>query len=627
LHHNSLRGSAAPLRGSRIERSGGGASAPLAGFPLYSPAVRPSRSPDLSRRFYITTAIDYVNGRPHLGHAYEKVLADALARFHRQRGDATFFLTGTDEHGQKIARQAEEEGIEPRAYVDRMVVHFKEAWKALNISHDKFIRTTDAKHEQAVQELFSRLRDAQAPKTGEPALFEEDYEGLYCEGCEAFKAESELDDDGRCKEHRKAPKKVKERNFFFRLSEYGDALLSHIERHPDFIVPEYRRNEVVNVIKGGLQDISVSRSNLTWGIPLPEDIEGSEGHVAYVWAEALLNYLSAIGWPERKYSLWWLAKEKEVGGPGATRQDEFHQLDGQGRPGAAWAGVTQPQYTNAFHLIGKDISRFHCAIWPALLLAAGVPLPRQVYVHGFIYAKGERLSKSSGNVVDPVALAKEHGADTLRYFLLRSFPTGRDGEFTLEQFVDFTNVGLANELGNLASRTLSMVHKYFGGVRTLHWEPEGFREPAAREAFAALLAAAEEAHREVPLAFEEIRLHDALSAAWEPVVRANEFIERVKPWVVAKDEARRGELGTALNALLETLRLVAIWTWPAIPAKSEELWEQLNLPGKPGEQRGEAAAPAFGKGLDGDATVAPVRILFPRIELKPEAGAGATKSA
>lgn len=576
----------------------------------------------MPRRFYITTAIDYVNGRPHLGHAYEKVLADVIARYHRQRGDATFFLTGTDEHGQKVARNAAEAGLEPRAYVDQMVAHFQAAWRALGVQHDKFIRTTDQRHELAVQELFVRLRDATSPRTGEPVLYEEDYEGLYCEGCEGFKQERDLE-DGRCPEHKVPPKKLKETNFFFRLSEYDEALLRHLEAHPDFIQPEYRRNEVLSVLKGGLQDVAVTRPNVPWGVPLPEEIEGGEGHTVYVWADALLNYLSALGWPERKYSLWWMAKQAEVGGPGAARNDEFPSLDGQGRPGAAWAGTPQPMYTNAFHLIGKDISRFHCILWPALLLAAGVPLPRQVWVHGFIFAKGERLSKSLGNVVDPVALAETYGVDALRYYLVRSFPTGRDGEFTLEQFAEYVNVALANELGNLASRTLSMVHRYFEGAKPADWAPDALQDPAARAALDALVASAAEAASAVPAAFEEIRLKDALDAAWTPVVRANEFIERVKPWVVAKDPARRAELGTAMSALLETLRLAAIWAWPVIPSKSEELWAQLALPGKPGEARGEDAAPAYGRAPAGEPRVGEVVILFPKIELQDDAGAQA----
>jgi methionyl-tRNA synthetase len=570
-------------------------------------------------RFYLTTAIDYVNGKPHLGHAYEKVLADALARFHRQRGDATYFLTGTDEHGQKIARAAEAAGKTPRAFVDELVPTFTGAWKALGISYDKFIRTSDPHHELAVQELFRRLNDARSPKTGEPALFEDSYEGLYCEGCESFKQEKDLDAEGRCPIHGTKPQKIRENNFFFRLSEYDQALLKHIEAHPDFIQPDYRRNEVLNVIREGLEDVSVTRPNLPWGIPLPDEIEGAEGHTAYVWADALLNYLSAIGWPERKYSLWWLAKENETGGAGAAREDEFQHLDGQGRPGAAWAGTAAKKYTTALHLIGKDISRFHCILWPALLLAAGVPLPRQIYVHGFIYARGGKLSKSAGNVVDPVELATRFGADALRFYLLDAIPTGRDGEFTLDQLVEHCNTHLANDLGNLASRSVTMVHKYLGGSPSGDWDPGALQDADARAALDALIAAAAGAADEVPKAFQELRVHEALAAAWTPVVRANEFIERVKPWALAKDPARRVELATALNALLETLRLVAAWSWPAIPGKSEELWTLLALPGKPGEVRGEAARPAFGGGAFAGRPLGEVKSLFPRIELEPSA--------
>jgi methionyl-tRNA synthetase len=570
-------------------------------------------------RFYITTAIDYVNGRPHLGHAYEKVLADAIARRHRQKGDATYYLTGTDEHGQKIARAAAAAGKTPAAFVDELSVSFTDAWKALGVRYDQFIRTTDRKHHLAVQELFRRLKDALSPKTGEPVLYEESYEGLYCEGCEAFKTDKDLDENGLCPEHKVKPKEVKESNFFFRLSEYDDALLKHLEAHPDFIWPDYRRTEVVNVIKGGLQDISVSRPNLAWGVPLPEEIEGSEGHVAYVWADALLNYLSALGWPERKYSLWWLAKQKDVGGPGAARQDEFKHLDGQGRPGAAWAGTKEAYYTNAFHLIGKDISRFHCILWPALLLAAGVPLPRQVYVHGFIYARGERLSKSLGNLVDPVEMARVFGADALRFYLLDSFPTGRDGEFTVEQLVEHVNSHLANKLGNLASRTVTLVNKHFDGKAPSEWNPDSFQSDEAREGYGALIAVAETAATESPKAWEEIRINDALEHAWNVVERANEFVDRTKPWEIAKDPARREELATVLNALLETLRLVAIWAWPVMPDKCEELWTLLGLPGSPAQQKDADAQPRFGAG-DERALGASV-ILFPRIDLKSVAGA------
>ncbi len=540
----------------------------------------------MPKRFYITTAIDYVNGRPHLGHAYEKVLADCLARFHRQQGEATYFLTGTDEHGQKIARAASEAGKSPQEFVDEIAPTFVEAWKALDVAYDQFIRTTNQRHELAVQELFRRLHDARSPKTGKPVLYEDEYVGLYCEGCEAFKSERDLDAKGRCPEHRKKPKEIRETNFFFRLSEYDTALLKHLDGHPEFIEPDYRRHEVLNVIREGLQDVSVTRPNVPWGVPLPAEIPGSEGHTVYVWADALLNYLSAIGWPERRYAQWWLARQGDVGGPGATRQDEFQELDGQGRPGAAWAGTGQPLFTNALHLIGKDISRFHCVLWPALLLAAGVPLPRQVYVHG---------------------------------------STGRDGEFTPQQFVERSNTYLANGIGNLASRTLKLVHGHFEGRTPPDYAPDSLRDAEARAALEKLADAAFQAHGEVRRAYQEFRVHEALEAAWTPIVRADEFIERVKPWELVKDPARRAEVGTAMNAVLEVLRLAAVWSWPAIPHKSETLWAMLGLTGSPEKIRGEDASPRFG--VPAARTVGPLQSLFPRLKLAAEAAPAAAGRA
>jgi methionyl-tRNA synthetase len=332
-----------------------------------------------------------------------------------------------------------------------------------------------------------------------------------------------------------------------------------------------------------------------------------------------LNYLSAIGWPERKYSLWWLAKQKDVGGPGAAREDEFKDLDGQGRPGAAWAGTKGAYSTNAFHLIGKDISRFHCVLWPALLLAAGVPLPRQVYVHGFIYARGERLSKSLGNLVDPVELARTFGADALRFYLLDSFPTGRDGEFTVEQFVEHVNTHLANKLGNLASRSVTLVHKFFAGKVPALWNPDALASDDAKVGFGALLAVAATTATESPKAWDELRINEALDHVWNVVERANEFVDRTKPWELGKDPARNEELATVLNTLLETLRLVAIWAWPVLPAKCEALWSLLGLPGHPGQQKDSEAQPRFGAG--DERTLGESQILFPRIDLKSVAGA------
>jgi len=572
----------------------------------------------LSARFYITTAIDYANGPPHLGHAYEKVLADAIARFHRQQGHDTYYLTGTDEHGQKIMQAAAAAGETPDVFVAKIAQNFKDAWKELRVEYDQFIRTTDPKHEEAVRALYRRLMKARSPKTGQPALFEKDYEGLYCDGCEEFKQEKDLDEQGRCPIHLRPVKKVHETNWFFRMSEYDGALLAHIEKHPEFIQPDFRRNEVVNVIRGGLLDVSMTRRNVPWGVVLPADITGSEGHTAYVWGDALLNYLSALGWPEPRHTEWWLAPEGEAGGPGAAREDEFAALHGRGRPGEPWVPASPPRVTNAFHLIGKDISRFHCIIWPSVLLAAGATLPRQVYVHGFILAKGEKLSKSLGARIDPVEMGRAYGMDAVRFYILRAITTGRDGEFTLEQFVEHCNTQLANNLGNLASRTVQMVNKYFEGRTPDTYDPATLGDPDARAALDALLEAAAASAESVPRSFHELRIHEALAEAWVPVERANEFIERVKPWALAKDEARRAELATALNALLETLRLVAIWSWPAIPTKSEALWRTLALPGSPADARGADAQPHFAAAKP-QRTLGERKSLFPRLEIKAEA--------
>lgn len=574
------------------------------------------RLPD---RFYITTAIDYANGPPHLGHAYEKVLADAIAKFHRQQGHATYYLTGTDEHGQKIMQAAAAAGQEPAAFVADLAEQFKAAWKELRVEYDQFIRTTDPRHEDAVRALYRRLMKAKSPKTGRPALFEKSYEGLYCDGCEEFKQEKDLDEQGRCPIHLRPPKLVQESNFFFRMSEYDDALLTHIEKHPEFIQPDFRRNEVVNVIKGGLLDVSFTRRNVPWGVPLPADILGSEGHTAYVWGDALLNYLSAIGWPDPRHTEWWLAPEGHAGGPGAAREDEFAAYHAKGAPGEPWTPAQPPRVTNAFHLVGKDISRFHCIIWPTALLAAGATLPRQVYVHGFITAKGEKLSKSLGTRIDPVEMATLYGVDVLRFYILHAITTGRDGEFTLDQFIEHCNTQLANNLGNLASRTVQMVHKYFEGRTPETYDPATIADPDARAALDALLTAAAKSAGSVPRAFHDLRIHEALAEAWQPVERANEFIERVKPWALAKDAARRAELATALNALLETLRLVAIWSWPAIPTKSEALWRTLALPGTPGDMRGDDAQPRY-EAPQPARTLGERESLFPRLEAPAPTG-------
>jgi methionyl-tRNA synthetase len=534
------------------------------------------------RRLYVTDAIDYANGTPHLGHAYEKVVTDCLARAHRQAGVDTYFVAGTDEHGQKVQRAAGAAGVAPQEYVDRIVAEFQEAWRVLRVEPDRFVRTTEPGHAVAVQELFRRAHAA-----GD--VYENEYEGLYCQGCEAFYQEKDLV-DGKCPIHGTAPEAIREKNYFFRLSKYQQPLLDHIAAHPDFIEPEIRRNEVVNVIKGGLEDISVSRASVAWGVPMPSSIPGSQGHTIYVWFDALINYISAIGYPDESYRQWWCDP------PGSSTP-------------------------NALHIIGKDISRFHCIIWPAMLLSAGVPVARSAFVHGFIYAKGLKLSKSLGNQIDPVATATRFGADALRWYLCREVAFGADGDFTWERFIERYNTDLANDYGNLLSRSCSMLHKYRDGVVPARWVETPLEEE--------IVALARRSAAEVRAAYSALAPSEALAAAWALVDRANRYVEETKPWALAKEERNAGaaeaagarvRLDTVLATLLEVGRLATRWAWPAIPSKAEEAWTGLGLPGSPDD-----AVPATGG--DGDAwfaggegpvnaetTLPPVAILFPRLD-------------
>ena len=524
-------------------------------------------------KFYVTDAIDYANGSPHLGHAYEKVVTDCIARAHRQAGIPTYFLLGTDEHGQKVQRAAEKAGLDPKSYVDKIVAEFQEAWRALRVEPDQFFRTTDPRHAPAVQELFRRAYAA-----GD--VYEHEYEGLYCQGCEAFYQEKDLV-DGKCPIHLVALEKVREKNFFFRLSKYAQPLLDHIAAHPGFIQPDMRRNEVVNVIKGGLDDISISRASVTWGVPMPDSIPNSQGQIVYVWFDALINYISAIGYPDEKYRQWWCGD------------------DGKS--------------PNALHVIGKDISRFHCIIWPAMLLSAGVPLPRSVVVHGFIYARGVKLSKSLGNQIDPVATSQKFGADALRWYLAREVAFGSDGDFTWERFIERYNVDLANDYGNLLSRSCSMLHKYRGGLVPARWAPGDLE--------AEIIALAGKSAQDLRAAWVRLQPSEALAAAWALVDRANRYVEETKPWALAKEEAGNpaaaARLDTVLATLLEVGRLATRWAWPAIPTKAEEAWAGLGLQGRPGDPIGASADLWFAGGKhapNAGTTLPPVTILFPRID-------------
>jgi methionyl-tRNA synthetase len=496
-------------------------------------------------RFYITTAIDYSNGDPHLGHAYEKIGADAIARYRRLRGDDVHFVIGMDENSQTILQPAEEAGLTPQTWVDRLADVFAGAWKALAISHDDFIRTTERRHARAVVEMVERTRRA-------GHIYKGTYEGLYCERCEAFKQEKDLV-DGRCPEH---PDReviwTKEDNYFFRLSAFRDLLLRHLDEHPEFVQPEIRRNEIRNVLEEGLQDISVSRPQREWGIPFP----GDEDHAVYVWYDALINYLSAVGFPDPQYREWWPA---------------------------------------SLHVIGKGITRFHCLVWPAMLMAAGVELPLGVWAHGYIHWEGRKLSKSAGAPVTLESAAARYGPDALRYFLLREVPWDGDADFSWQRFDDIYNAELANDLGNLANRALAMIGKYRGGT-----VPAGGETALDRRALDALVG-----YRS---AMDAFLLHRGAVTAMELAGAANVFIEEQAPWKLAKEASRGPELDAVLSSLARSLGRLAILIYPLMPGKAGELWRAL---GREDEVPLLAAYPALD--LAGRA-VGRQAVLFPKVE-------------
>ncbi len=496
-------------------------------------------------KFYITTAIDYSNGDPHLGHAFEKIGADAIARYRRLCGDDVRFVIGMDEHSQTILQPAAEAGLTPQAWVDKMASTFSDAWKRLEISHDDFIRTTEARHVRAVVELVERTKKA-------GYIFEGTYEGYYCERCETFKQEKDLV-DGRCPEH---PDReviwTKEDNYFFKLSAFREPLLRHLDEHPEFVQPEIRRNEIRNVLEEGLQDISVSRPHTDWGIPFPGDPQ----HAVYVWYDALINYLSATGFPEKHHNEWWPAD---------------------------------------LHVIGKGITRHHCIIWPAMLMAAGVELPRTVWAHGYINWQGRKLSKSAGAPVTLDSATQRHGPDPLRYFLLREVPWNGDADFSWQRFDDRYNAELANDLGNLANRTLAMVHKYRDAT-----VPNGAETELDRRGGAALAA-----YRE---AMDGFMLHQGLAIAMELARTANVFIEEMAPWKLAKDPSRTAELDAVLAGLVRTLAKLAVLLSPFMPSKTLELWQAL------GSDDAIARLSAYAELDSAGRTVERQAVLFPKLD-------------
>ena len=466
-------------------------------------------------RVFITTAIDYANGDPHMGHAFEKVGADCIARYRRLRGDEVWFLIGMDEHGQKVAQTAADRGVSPQALTDEVAATFQRTWAQLDISNDQFIRTTAAPHQAGVADLIERIF-ARNPED----FYEKAYTGQYCVGCEAFKNEAEIV-DGQCALHpTRTLQWVEERNWFFRLSRYQKFLEQLFTQRPDFLQPDIRRNEILGLLRQGLDDVSASRSRVTWGIPFPRPISSGEAQTTYVWFDALPNYWTATLCPDSR---------------------------------AAWPAQ--------LHVIGKDITRFHCVIWPAMLAAAGLPLPERVWAHGFIYYGGDRFSKSAGVRLDLQEAIARHGGDALRYFLLREVGFANDGNFTWERFDERYTSDLADGLGNLASRTLAMVEKYRGGT-----VPAGADTPLDEAGRGAL--------RDYAAAMDRLDLRGGADATWALVTAANQFIVQVAPWALAK-QGKDEALDAALAALTRCLLRLSVLTGPFLPRKSAELRQHL----------------------------------------------------
>ena len=483
--------------------------------------------------FYLTTAIDYSNGEPHLGHTVEKVGADVIARYRRAAGDDVWFVIGMDEHGQKVAQAAEQAGVSPQEWVDGIAETFVSTWEALGISNDDFIRTTERRHEDGVRALIERIRESDD-------FYSAKYEGYYCAGCEAFKKEDELV-GGECPLHpQRSIEWTEEENWFFRLSKYTDFLLEHIRENPRFVRPASRKNEILKLLESGLEDISASRSRISWGVDFP----GVDGHSVYVWFDALPNYITAVGYPDGSdFSRRWPA---------------------------------------ALHVIGKDITRFHCVIWPAMLRSAGVELPESVWAHGFINFSGGKLSKSSGKSLEVRDLVGRHGADALRYFLMREIPWDSDRDFGsaddfVEQFDQRYTTDLANDLGNLLNRVTAMVAKYRDG--RVPRRPEGVSSEGPD-------LAVEGAHRlaEYRERMDDYRLHLGVSAAFGLVRAANSYVDETKPWAMAKaeaDGADRAALDRVLGDLVRALGATSAMLAPFMPVKAEEIWRTLGGSGSP----------------------------------------------
>ena len=504
--------------------------------------------------YYITTPIYYPSDKLHIGHAYCTTIADCLARFHRLKGEDVFFLTGSDEHGLKIQRKATEKGVTPLQYVDEIVANFQLLWKQLNISNNDFIRTSQERHHKVVQDTLTRIYE-------QGDIYKKNYEGLYCVPCESYWLERQLV-DGKCPDCGRPVEKMQEESYFFQMSKYADWWMDFVDKNPDFIQPASRRNEMINFVKQGLEDLCITRTTFDWGIPVPFDPK----HVVYVWFDALLNYLTGIkyGTDDAMFQKFWPA---------------------------------------SLHLVGKEIVRFHTIIWPIMLHAAGVEMPQKVYGHGWLVVDGDKMSKSKGNVIDPLALIDEFSADAIRYFLLREINLGSDGNFSRDALINRINADLANDLGNLLHRTVSMIEKYHGGIV----ENKGVEAPVDVE----LKNLVAETVAGYVTAMDGLEINTAIKSVWALISRANKYIDETEPWILAKDEAKADRLKTVMYNLAETMRIVAILISPFIPSTSPKIYTQLGLAVPEQFLLTEAV---WGKLANGT-KVAKGQPLYPRIEI------------